>query len=632
MKEIQLPETPSPAKANRAARRRMPTPYAGVWKDPETGQRIAPNTGPHCLCAGPSGGGKTESYLVPASVCHPGPLVQASSKDDAMLLTLERRTGPAYLIDLRQIPDVDYGQHVQRCRIDPTTLISTPDEALNMATWLHRVSSLSLGGRITSHAEPYWAHQIIPCLAAVLYAASPAGNGEGIEWVLHCVENPFKRKPVIDPEPMPVPSTKTAELKYDLARAKRAEAKAAASAPGTKVAKAKLAVRAAEQLLEAARKAAFALVEVDGEDTELVAKRDAAAENVAECQLQLELAQAVLAEALTADKAKNTKLIAAELAVHEAKEALDMANGAKAAAIDYNAQQKEMVAKLHQELAEREELKAAGHKFYDVEPPSWWDVRKEFQHPSLLPVRLERTATLNERQRDSVALGMTGALFPWLYESVRRDELPIFDVAALDDPTATLFILAEPEGGGVGAALPQVQAIMNTWRNKTSLNILEHNLGVAIDELTNTLPLPTLDVFVSEARGLGINLMVAVQSMKQIANRYDPIFMEALIAIFPVVLLMYGSAELEFLDDASFWSGLSARPVETVDQENNRRSYVNEVGPRFKPQELQPTEPYTALLLFRGDEGVKVEFPKWEQFLYAFDNGDKGPIKNLVRI
>ncbi|SKH87011.1 TraM recognition domain-containing protein [Mycobacteroides abscessus] len=628
---MDIPEKRSVAKENQAVRRRMPTPYAGVYQNPKTGKRIAPPTGPHVICCGPSGGGKTEGFLVPASTTHPGPLVQGSSKDDSMLLTLERRVGPSYLIDLRQIPDVEY-PGVRRVRIDPTTLIETPDDALNMATWLHRVSSLSLGGRITSHSEPYWAHQIIPCLAAVLYAASPSGNGEGIEWVLHCVENPFKRQTAIAPEPLPVPSTKTAELKYELAKAKKTEAEAAASAPGTKVAKAKVAVRAAEQLLEAARKAAFAVSDAGSGDAEQEARQVAAAEDIVNCELQLELAQATLAEALTADKARNTKLIAAKLAVHEAKEDLDAANNAKSAAIAYNAEQKEMAAKVQQELAEREELKAAGQKFYDEEPPSWWDVRKEFHHPSLLPVRLERTATLNERQRDSVALGMTGALFPWLYESVRRPDLDVFDLRSLDDPTATLYILAEPEGGGVGAALPLIQAIMNSWRNKTSLNILEHNLGVAIDELTNTLPLPTLDIFASEARGLGINLMIAVQSMKQIANRYDPVFMEALIAIFPVVLLMYGSAELEFLDQASFWSGLTNRAVETVDQEDGRRSYSHVTEERFKPQELQPTEPYTALLLYRGSSGVKVAFPKWEQFLYAFDNPQSKIIDGLVRI
>lgn len=628
---MDIPQKRSIAKENQAVRRRMPTPYAGVYQNLKTGKRIAPPTGPHVICCGPSGGGKTEGFLVPASTTHPGPLVQGSSKDDSMLLTLERRVGPSYLIDLRQIR-VNY-PGVTRARIDPTTLIETPDDALNMATWLHRVSSLSLGGRITSHSEPYWAHQIIPCLAAVLYAASPQGNGGGIEWALHCVENPFKRKPQLDPEPLKVPSTKTEELKHDLAKAKLSEAQSAASAPGTRVAKAKVAVRAAEQMLEAARKGAYAVADAGAEgDAELEARQVAAAEEIVNCELALELAQATLVEAQTAEKAKNTKLIAAKLAVHEAKEALAVAEAGKSAAIAFNAELKAMAEKVQQELAEREELKAAGEKFYEDEPPSWWDVRKEFHHPSLLPVRLERTATLNERQRDSVALGMTGALFPWLYESVRQPELPIFDLAWLEDPTATLYILAEPEGGGVGAALPLIQAIMNSWRNKTSLNILEHNLGVAIDELTNTLPLPTLDVFVSEARGLGINLMVAVQSMKQIANRYDPVFMEALIAIFPVVLLMYGSAELEFLDQASFWSGLTNRAVETVDQEDGRRSYSHVTEPRFKPQELQPTEPYTALLLYRGDSGVKVAFPKWEQFLYAFDNPNSGIIDGLVRI
>lgn len=529
--------------------RPMPTPYCGVVTDPDTGEKYAPRTGPHILVTCPTGGGKTESVLAPACIAHPGVVIACSSQDNLMRLVMERRMGPLYLIDLRQIPTPDYGSGVTQCRIDPTILIDTHDDALNVATWLHRASNLSLGGRITSHSEPYWAYQIIPALASILYAASPRGNDKGIDWAMHCAENPFRRQ---RPEPVVIPSVTEEELKLLLAQERAKEIKAD-------------------------------------------------------------------------PKAKESIRIEATLAVHRAQVAYDKAVHEREAA-------EQERARLEQAEREREDREAAGEDradIYSSDPPSWWDVRQYFPRNSILPTKLERIATLNERQRDSVALGMSAALFPWVYESVHRTDLPVFRPAWLDDPTATLFILAEPEGGGVGASLPLIQAIVTAWRRKTSLDTVMHNAMIAIDELTNTMPLPTLDILVSEARGLGINMIGAVQAAQQIANRYDPIFMETLLRVFPVVLVMHGSAELDLLDQASLWSGLTTRATETLDQTTGNRMIALEEGPLMLPQELQPSEKYTGRLLYRGTTGCKVELPSFREFLRLFDERS---IRGMIRI
>ncbi|MCA4765801.1 type IV secretory system conjugative DNA transfer family protein [Mycobacterium avium] len=529
----------------------MPTPYAGVCTDPDTGEKYAPQTGAHVLVTAPTGGGKTESVLAPACIAHPGPCIPVSSKDDLFKRVMERRYGPQYLIDLRQIDTPYYGSDVVQCRIDPTALIDSHDDALNVATWLHRASTLSLGGRVTQHGEPYWAAQIIPSLAAVLYAASPKGNNKGIDWALHCVENPFKKEE--EPEQPPVIPSVTEE------------------------------------------------------------------------ELTLLLAEARADEIAADPNAKKSALLAAQLAVHKAREAYETAAASRADA------ERER-ARLERAERQREDREASGEDPADIyadDPPSWWDVRQYFARRSILPTKLERVATLNERQRDSVALGMSAALFPWVYESVRRQDLPVFDPACLDDPDATLYILAEPEGGGVGASLPLIQAIVAAWRRKTSLDTVMHNVLIAVDELTNTLPLPTLDIVVSEARGLGINMLVAVQAAQQIANRYDPIFMETLLRIFPVVLVMHGSAEMDMLDQASLWSGLTLRGSETLDQTTGNRVLSIEEGPLMVPHELQPGEQYTGRLIYRGTPGITVELPKFTEFLRLFDDRS---IRGMVRI
>lgn len=564
-------------------KRAAPTPYGGLYKDPQTGDEFAPATGPHLLLCAPSGAGKTESVIVPNCWTWPASVVLVSSKDDAMKQVSQRRHGPAYLIDLRQIETPDYGPHILRCRIDPTTLIETHDDALNMATWLHRTAGLSLGGRITSHDEPYWAYQIIPALAGLLFAASPQGNNEGIDWVMHAVENPFKPEP---PEDVEIPDTTEAELKYVIAQ------------EATKQKRQEKAAELADKIKD------LATATTDSDSPDEASDEDPLANDI--------------------------DIKKAELAELQAKKAYEEALAARKAA------ERMAAAVTEQRPPEqiRAERLAAGedpNTVYSELPPSWWDVRQYFaRYPdSVIPTRIERVATLAGRQRDSVALGMSAALFPWVYLSVRGQGLPVFDPMWLNDPEATLYILAEPEGGGVGASLPLVQHIVSMWRRKSSLDILEHNLLLAIDELTNTLPLPTLDVLVSEARGLGINMLVAVQAAAQIAHRYDPIFMDTLLKIFPVALLLFGSAELELLDQASLWSGITTRGKETLDQTNGNRVISHEEGPLMLPQELQPRQEYTGRLLFRGTYGYEVRLPSLDEFRHMFDNGT---IEGLVRI
>lgn len=529
----------------------MPTPYAGLFTGAD-GVEYAPRTGAHVLVSCPTGGGKTESVLAPAVICHPGPVIAVSSKDDLLHLASERRgTGPRYLIDLRQIETPYYGEDMIACRIDPTMLVDTHDDALNVATWLHRAASLSLGGKVTSNDEPYWAAQIIPSLAALLYAASPRGNGLGIDWALHAVENPF---PPQDKE------------------------SAAAAIPSIKVEQAEMAAAAARY-------------------TEI---RDDAA-------------------------IPESEKLEAEAAMYRSELVYETAKAAQAAAVAAAAAAAESSSGLTPEELRAQRI-AAGedpNKVFADMPPSWFDVRQYFADLpfSLLPTKIERVGgTLAPRQRDSVALGMSAALMPWLYESVRRRELLVFDPVMLNEPGATLFILAEPEGGGVPAALPLVQAVVSAWRARTSAGTLAHNLMVAIDELTNTMPLPTLDVLVSEARGLGLNLLVAVQAAQQIAHRYDPVFEETLLNIFPVMLVMHGSAELDILEQAALWSGPTTRAREQLDQTTGNRHLSLDEDALHSAFELQPRQPYRGRLVFRGTAGIDVRLPSFPEFLHMFDN------------
>ncbi len=84
------------------------TPYCGFMRRFVKGreQLFVPRTAAHCLIsAPPTESGKSRRLLAPASALWGGPVVQVSSKDDVMQLTMERRFGPKAVIDFRPIID-----------------------------------------------------------------------------------------------------------------------------------------------------------------------------------------------------------------------------------------------------------------------------------------------------------------------------------------------------------------------------------------------------------------------------------------------------------------------------------------------------------------------------------------------
>ncbi|MBK8729516.1 MAG: type IV secretory system conjugative DNA transfer family protein [Tetrasphaera sp.] len=55
------------------------------------GERETAVNGEHVLLIGPPGSGKTQGFLVPSIVTHPGPVLATSSKGDIALTTVARR-------------------------------------------------------------------------------------------------------------------------------------------------------------------------------------------------------------------------------------------------------------------------------------------------------------------------------------------------------------------------------------------------------------------------------------------------------------------------------------------------------------------------------------------------------------
>jgi len=261
----------------------------------------------------------------------------------------------------------------------------------------------------------------------------------------------------------------------------------------------------------------------------------------------------------------------------------------------------------------------------EAEDNASWDEAARFcGRFDVLAIGLERIATMGPGQKDSIAITMRKAITPWLRTTLAAQYdpslvAPAFDPEFLDDPMATLFVLAPADGTVAGAAVTLLDSLVRRWREKTSRREQMHRLLMVIDELPNTAPIPSLRRIVGEGRGLGINLVAAVQASCQLDTVYGRVYAEELRHIFPAVLVMKGARERELLEAGQDWSPLTTRHPESYNPSDGQKSLGSELGPGMRWQELLPKSREQARLLIRGDVGVTVEIPDWTVFRQHFD-------------
>ncbi len=256
----------------------------------------------------------------------------------------------------------------------------------------------------------------------------------------------------------------------------------------------------------------------------------------------------------------------------------------------------------------------------DAVNPGWVTAAALCRNFPVLAVGMARILDFDPRQRDSVAITMRKAITPWLRMSLLDSPaVSAFDPAFLDDPMATLFVLAPADGTVAGAAVTLLDGLVRRWREKTSRREQMHRLLMVVDELPNTAPIPSLRRIVGEGRGLGINLMAAVQASCQLDTVYGKVYADELRAIFPAALIMYGAREVELLEAAEHWSGLTTRRPESYGQADGHKGLNSDLGAGMRWQELLPPSREHARLLIRGGVGTCVAIPDWSEFRQRYD-------------
>ena len=154
-------------------------------------------TAPHLLVSGPSGVGKSRRVLGPGILMWGGPVVAVSSKPDLIDLCLEQRLawgghGRTFVLDLSgEVPDEVLPDGVTKVRVDPTALIASDDDALDLATVLMQSGAAGAGGgKGGGGGDPFWENISVAPLAALLRAT----GSRGIAWTRDAVSRVDARR------------------------------------------------------------------------------------------------------------------------------------------------------------------------------------------------------------------------------------------------------------------------------------------------------------------------------------------------------------------------------------------------------------------------------------------------------
>ena len=249
--------------------------------------------------------------------------------------------------------------------------------------------------------------------------------------------------------------------------------------------------------------------------------------------------------------------------------------------------------------------------------PSWVTAAMWCGNP-LFEARVRGILNMVEKQRDSVKMTVTKSLTAWLRTSIRDRNLKTFDPAFLDVPGTTLYILSTAQGSVAPQPVTLMEQLIQRQRVKVAQWEEYPRIGLFLDELPNT-PLPNIQQWFAESRGLGVSICAAAQATSQLDVIYGPLQGKAIREVVPATLIMYGAHEEELMRSAAFWGGKTTRSHQSYDHNRDDASTSRQFGNVFEPEELSPRDIGEARLLVRGKPGERVELIEWTDFVKYLD-------------
>ena len=238
---------------------------------------------------------------------------------------------------------------------------------------------------------------------------------------------------------------------------------------------------------------------------------------------------------------------------------------------------------------------------------------------------LDSMINADPRTRDSIWMGVSQALGcladPRVLDSVSPAPGEEFDPRQFLISNGTLYLLATGAGAGASWALVAafIEDIAETARHLAAASPgarVDPPLLLALDEIGNLSPLPSLPVLMAEGGGTGITTMPVLQSLSQARDRWGDHAASAIWDAAIVKVILGGSSASKDLQELSTLIGERDEITDTVSigdygsrslQRSTRRVAV------MPPERLRTLPFGTGLVLLRSAPPIVTTLRAWTQ-------------------
>ncbi|MFE7844522.1 TraM recognition domain-containing protein [Microbacterium sp. NPDC057407] len=247
-------------------------------------------------------------------------------------------------------------------------------------------------------------------------------------------------------------------------------------------------------------------------------------------------------------------------------------------------------------------------------------------HPAAATGWAESLAAMidaDPRTRDSIWQGVSlalGALAdPRVLDAVSPSEDEQFDPESFLRHNGTLYLLATGAGAGASSSLVAalVEDLVETARRVAARSPgarLDPPLLLALDEVGNLAPLPSLPVLMAEGGGTGITTMPVLQSLAQARQRWGDNAATAIWDASIAKVVLGGASGSRDLQDIATLIGDRDEITDsiTVGERGMRSNQRSTRRVPIMPPDVIRTLPYgTALLLLRSAPPIVTRMREW---------------------
>lgn len=236
---------------------------------------------------------------------------------------------------------------------------------------------------------------------------------------------------------------------------------------------------------------------------------------------------------------------------------------------------------------------------------------------------LDQAARADPRTRDSIWLGVRQALSsladPRVLDAVSPRHGESFDPEAFLAERGTLYLLGTSSGAGAAAALVSafIEDMVETTRRLAAHSPgarLDPPLLLALDEIGNLAPLPSLPALMSEGGGTGITTLTVLQSLAQARDRWGEQAANTIWDAAIVKLVLGGGSNARDLADLSQLIGERDEATDSVSRDaNGARSTSTSIRrvPIMDTSQLRTLPFGVGVLLLRSAAPFVLDLQPW---------------------